>query len=86
MFKKNTVYTYFPDFNGNFIVLNKNAENSQIEADYSWVYFTLNAPDFFDKEEIYVIQQVGREHYTKSPKFYNIVLLFVGLATLGTFS
>ncbi|CAM3830312.1 MULTISPECIES: DUF5103 domain-containing protein [Flavobacterium] len=52
--RKNNIYTYFPDFNGNFVVLNYGSENSQIEADYSWVYFTLSAPDFFDKEEIFV--------------------------------
>lgn len=52
--RKNGVYTYFPDFNGNFVVLNKNVENSQVEADYSWVYFTLNMPELFSKEDIYV--------------------------------
>lgn len=52
--RKNNIYTYFPDFNGNFVVLNYGSENSQIEADYSWVYFTLSAPNFFDKEEIFV--------------------------------
>jgi hypothetical protein len=52
--RKNNIYTYFPDFNGNFVVLNYGSENSQIEADYSWVYFTLSTPDFFDKEEIFV--------------------------------
>ncbi len=52
--RKNGVYTYFPDFNGNFIVLNKNVENSQVEADYSWVYFSLNMPELFSKEDIYI--------------------------------
>ena len=52
--RKNNVYTYFPDFNGNFVVLNSNAENSQIEADYSWVYFSLNKPELFSNEDIYV--------------------------------
>lgn len=52
--RKNGVYTYFPDFNGNFIVLNKNVENSQVEADYSWVYFSLNMPELFSKEDVYI--------------------------------
>jgi hypothetical protein len=32
------------DINGNFVVHNLNAENSSIEADYAWVYFSLSAP------------------------------------------
>ncbi len=52
--RKNGVYTYFPDFNGNFIVLNSNSENSEVGADYSWVYFTLDAPNMFHNESIYI--------------------------------
>lgn len=54
--RRNGVYTYFPDFNGNFIVLNRNndAENSQVQADYSWVYFSLKTPELFSNENIYV--------------------------------
>lgn len=51
--RKNQPYTYFPDINGNFAVNNLNSENPQIEADYSWVYFALEAPAFF-KDNIYV--------------------------------
>lgn len=52
--RKNKQYTYFPDFNGNFYVLNSNSQNHEIEADYAWVYFTLEAPDYFSKNSIYV--------------------------------
>lgn len=52
--RKNKPYTYFPDFNGNFYALNKNAENSNIEADYTWVYFTLNTPELFSNKQVYV--------------------------------
>lgn len=52
--RKNKPYTYFPDFNGNFYVLNSNSENSEIEADYAWVYFSLQAPTFFSDNAIYV--------------------------------
>jgi hypothetical protein len=47
-------YTYFPDINGNFIIKNIGAENNEIEADYSWVFFTLSAPSYFGKKDIYV--------------------------------
>ncbi len=47
-------YTYNPDINGNFIVKNVNAENNEIEADYAWVFFTLSAPAYYGKGDIYV--------------------------------
>ncbi|OYU80488.1 MAG: DUF5103 domain-containing protein [Flavobacterium sp. BFFFF1] len=47
-------YTYYPDINGNFVVKNINAENDDIEADYAWVYFSLSAPAYFGKKDIYV--------------------------------
>ena len=39
--RKNKIYTYFPDINGNFFVINLNTTQNTIEADYSWVYFSL---------------------------------------------
>ena len=50
----NSIYTYFPDYNGNFIVKRINSEAINIEADYTWVYFTLSAPAFYEKKDIYV--------------------------------
>ena len=50
----NKSYTYNPDTNGNFVPLNVNASNNTIEADYSWVFFTLSAPSFYEKKNIYV--------------------------------
>ena len=40
--RANNPYTYFPDTNGNFIVRNINAEKNEIEADYTWVFFSLS--------------------------------------------
>lgn len=50
----NKPYTFYPDINGNFLVLNINAENNAIEADYAWVFFTLSAPTYFGKKDIYI--------------------------------
>ena len=47
-------YTYYPDANGNFIIKNINAENNEVESDYTWVFFTLSAPAYFGKNDIYV--------------------------------
>lgn len=52
--RKNNQYTYFPDFNGNFYALNSNAQNPQTEADYAWVYFTLEAPSYFLDKSVYI--------------------------------
>ena len=48
--RKNKVYTYFPDIDGNFFIDNINTENPAIQADYSWVYFTLDTPYMLDKK------------------------------------
>ena len=52
--RTNKAYTYNPDANGNFVPLNANADNNAIEADYSWVFFTLSAPSFYEKKNIYI--------------------------------
>jgi hypothetical protein len=52
--RANFPYSVFEDVNGNFVVRNLNAENSEIEADYAWVYFSLSAPSFRINKEIYI--------------------------------
>lgn len=43
--RKNRPYTYNPDINGNFVIRNQRAQNSNIEAEYVWVHFSLQ---YFD--------------------------------------
>jgi hypothetical protein len=50
----NNPYTFYPDINGNFIIKNIGAEKNEIEADYSWIFFSLSAPSYFGKKDIYV--------------------------------
>ena len=52
--RANVPYTFFPDANGNFVVRNINAEDNTVEADYSWVFFSLGAPAYFGKGDIYI--------------------------------
>lgn len=47
-------YTYWPDVNGNFVINNINADNNEIQADYAWIYFSLSAPAYYGKKDIYV--------------------------------
>jgi hypothetical protein len=50
----NNPYTNYPDYNGNFIIKNINAENNDVEADYAWIFFSLSAPAYFGKGDIYI--------------------------------
>lgn len=52
--RANEPYTYYPDVNGNFVPSVVGRSNPNIEADYTWVYFTLSAPSYFGKDDIYV--------------------------------
>lgn len=52
--RANQIYTFNPDVNGNFVVRNLYVENNQIEADYAWVFFLLDAPAYFGKSDIYI--------------------------------
>ena len=53
--RKNNSYTYAPDVNGNFVVRNVFAQHSDVEADYSWVFFELEAYEYAGKEGIYIV-------------------------------
>lgn len=50
----NQPYTFFPDANGNFVPRNIMAQNNAVEADYAWVFFSLDAPSYFGDKDIYV--------------------------------
>ena len=52
--RKYKSYTFYPDINGNYRVRNLTAEKSEVEADYSWVYFTLFAIDSPANSAIYI--------------------------------
>lgn len=52
--RKNKGYTYFPDINGNFQNRNLLAQNHSVESDYAWMYFTLFAPEYGSKSNIFV--------------------------------
>jgi len=52
--RANNDYTFFPDANGIFIPQNINAENNNIQADYTWVYFSLSAPSYFLNKDLFI--------------------------------
>jgi peroxiredoxin len=80
--RKNQVYTYFPDINGNFYVDNVNTEKPAIQADYSWVYFSLNMPFILDKKihvngmfNNYSLSDEYKMDYNKKTGLYEKALL-----------
>jgi hypothetical protein len=52
----NKPYTFYPDINGNFVTrnINNGITNMFLESDYTWVFFSLDAPAYFGKDNIYV--------------------------------
>lgn len=70
--RANFQYTNNQDINGNFVVKNINAANSEIEADYTWVYFSLSAPTFRSSKDIYVTGMFNNYSLTSEYKMeYN---------------
>ncbi|WP_242085637.1 DUF5103 domain-containing protein [Aestuariivivens sediminis] len=47
-------YTYNPDINGNYLILNIDADNPAIEADYVWVHFSLLPNASFKNKSIHI--------------------------------
>jgi len=47
--RANRPYTYNPDINGNYLITAVDADNLDIEADYTVIHFSLQHPEMFDK-------------------------------------
>ena len=47
-------YTYNPDINGNYVILNIDAEDPSIEADYVWIHFSLKSIEALKDKNIHV--------------------------------
>ncbi len=62
-------YTYFPDINGKFIVNNVrlNVTDINLESDYAWMFFSMSAPAYFGKEDIYVCGMFN--NYAKTEEY-----------------
>ncbi len=61
-------YTFFPDANGNFVVRSvQSREDVNTEADYAWVFFSLEAPSYFGKKDIYITGMFN--NYALTPEY-----------------
>lgn len=52
--RANSVYTYYPDINGDFLITTVNGANPANEADYTQVHFALEGKSTFLGKEVYV--------------------------------
>ena len=65
--RANFPYSFSQDVNGNFAVRHLNASNNEIEADYTWVYFSLSAPAFRLNKNIYITGMFN--NYALTPEY-----------------
>ena len=62
------IYTYFPDQNGNFKVNALDVEFPSIGADYAWVDFSLSVPNYYGKEDVYIVGMFNNYKLTEENK------------------
>ena len=64
-------YNFTQDLNGDFIIRTlQGSENGDIEADYSWVHFSLLAPVLLKDQEIYVYGKFNNYELNESNRMY----------------
>ncbi len=82
--RKDLPYTLFPDVNGNFIIRTLDGENNNIDADYSWVHFSLKTLENHKEKDIYIhgnfnnwqLNEGNKLHYNIDSGLYEATLLF----------
>ncbi|UMY66777.1 MULTISPECIES: DUF5103 domain-containing protein [unclassified Flavobacterium] len=60
-------YTFAPDKNGWFLPMRVNSQDPNIESDYVWTFFTLSAPAYFGKSDVYITGMFN--NYALTPEF-----------------
>ncbi|WP_456460537.1 type IX secretion system plug protein [Lutibacter sp.] len=76
-------YTLFPDINGNFIIRTLDGNNSNIDADYSWVHFSLESFENLEGKDIYIsgnynnwqLNNTNKLHHNTETGLYETTIL-----------
>jgi len=77
-------YSFIQDLNGDFVLTTlQGSGNASIEADYSWVHFSLSAPMLLENQEIYIygkfnnyqLNDENKMYYNPSLEIYEGVML-----------
>lgn len=66
--RANSTYTYNPDINGNYVITNVDADNSNIEADYVWMHFSLSSLETLQNKSIHVYGNFNNYAITEDTK------------------
>ncbi|CAM1334133.1 DUF5103 domain-containing protein [Tenacibaculum aestuariivivum] len=67
------MYTYYPDINGQFVVRTLEANNTNTEADYSMVHFSLNAFEPYENKKVFVYGAFNNYELSEENKMtYNV--------------
>ncbi len=82
--RANRKYTYNPDINGSFVIRNLDAENSNVEADYVWMHFSLECHEPLNNGELHIYSNFNnfnlndstRLEYDKERGIYHTKTLF----------
>lgn len=77
------IYRAWDDLNGNYLVKNDRASDSDLESDYVWVHFSLSPPDQVTDDRIYVFgglsdwqcSPVNQMKYNPETKLHEAALL-----------
>ena len=64
-------YSFNSDINGDFFIRTvEGTEDESIEADYSWVHFSLSAPKFLEGQEVYIFGKYNNYNLSNENKMY----------------
>jgi hypothetical protein len=83
-FRRGYPYSFIQDLNGDFVIqTTQGTGNGDIEADYSWVHFSLSAPLLLQGQEIFIygkfnnyeLNEGNRMYYNPSLETYEGVML-----------
>lgn len=76
-------YTLNPDINGNFVIRTLNGEYTNVEADYSWVHFSLDCLEDLRGKEVFVsgnfnnwaLNNLNKLVYNEQTGLYEVIIL-----------
>lgn len=64
-------YSFNSDINGDFIIRTvQGTADGDVEADYSWVHFSLSAPKFLRDQDVYIYGKFNNYQLTEENKMY----------------
>jgi len=66
--RANRPYTYNPDINGNFLITTLDADNVDIEADYTVLHFSIQHPEMLNDKSIHIYGNFNNYAITENTK------------------